>query len=437
MIKPFFLKHAKQSAKGSATLLAVAMTMLSLVLVIGNAVGSLSNAESSRLISGENQQQLYYVTQAGIQEALGSRFYPRSNWLAMQTANPVVAGTVTPDRDPFYRLSGRVVSTNLAGQSQVMGMYRYLVLGGDPARNPNNGQYLQTPSDYVKLVSHEDRIDQNFYVISRGVVCLNSAKEVVPNDIKIVSGVISCSVGTLRHQTILSEFEVSQEDVANPQTTIPNRLVRSTNLEGALGTITLPAPVQLANGTVSNTLEFNTEWNQSASFAHLEKVMVYPTMNPKLNTNWRSLIDISSAYTKGPADIQPNEALRLYFRGPVHHKSVYDYEPEKCNGWDAGEPSPGTDRSWQCHVRIEQLDRNGNPVTDPATGRPKVYKKAALVPIFPSATQLIVYPPSDVGEGMSPSSRYRLVVDKDLQDTFGRKTGTDYVFDFCVGGCPT
>jgi hypothetical protein len=272
-------KRSSTAATGNAALLAVAMALLSLILIIGNAMSRLAVSETQRILAGESQQELYYIAQAGVQEALGSRFYPRTNIQALMNANvipPSGPGAVTPDRDPYYRYSGRVTTSELDGTKTVTGINRYIVLGGDPARNASTGEFFQTPQDYVALVSHADRISQDFFVISKGSVCLNDEGDVIYDDIQALNGAVSCNTGELRHQTLMSQFRVSREDPENPGDTIPNTLVQTVNYEGYNGNITLPMPVQFADGSIRTTFNFETEWFRTDSYAHLEKILVYP-----------------------------------------------------------------------------------------------------------------------------------------------------------------
>lgn len=409
--------HPSIALQGNAALTAIIMGLLFLI-VGGLGYSYLNNLEAQRNIVGESQQSLFYVAQSGIQEVLANRFYPRTNHLALEQATVKTPGLLPPPDEPYFRNSGRVTTTTLNGADEVLvGVYRTLILGGDPARNPNNGQFLKTPDNYNQLVTHNDQIAQDVFVVSRGMVCVNEANQVVNDAAQLANAMPSCTTGTPRQQTVMARFELSRPDPNNPQNVI-NRLVERIDLSDSTADINLPIPVQFADGSIRNTFNFEAEWATNHSYAHLEKVMFYPTINPANNTNQRNLIDVNGPTINGPTNIARDEAIRLYFRGAIDRRSIYGFDPDNCK-----EKSKIND----CNIRVEKLDYKGNVVD--------TYTSSTLIPVYPAMTQVIVYPPSDPNQAFENNSSYRLVVSPRLQDTAGNTSNTEYRLNFCVEGC--
>jgi hypothetical protein len=411
-------KQKEKASSGNVAIIVLGMSIMTFLVVVGMSLSSLTNTESVRLVSSDTQQQVYYVAQAGIQEALSTNFYPRSNRMAMR-AQPLPA-VLPANQQPQYPFSGRVIPTTLAGAQVLNGMYRYMVFGGAPERNANTGNIVQPADDggqgYLQLVDHNGQVRQPTYVASRGAVCLQN-NAVVPDSLTLVNFRPTCTVGDLRETTVLTEFRFRDPALTT------NRLERSVVLPQGTETITLRTPVQFPDGTVGTNFDFNTQWETNASYAQLQAVMVYQTVNPALvpavNRRPLNMITAPGVTNSGLTNVQPGESIRLYFRGALHRNSIYGYNFQNCF-------NPATVNL--CNVKVQRMNANGTPFL--VAGNPVYDTNAALIPDEPMLTQIIVYAPSDFSAGFTGGATYDVVVEPALQDTWGRAGGNQYRYRF-------
>src|SRR5690606_23952950 len=137
--------------------------------------------------------QTYYVAQAGLQEALATRMLPRNNYYNF------VLPAAPANR--YYLRSGRVYQDPV-NQTDLVGLYRYVVVGGDSARQANGTYYpanSMTPDNISRLLSTNTFPDNSpFIIISNGATCkAASGKSMAALDqINIgPTGLPSCNAG--------------------------------------------------------------------------------------------------------------------------------------------------------------------------------------------------------------------------------------------------
>ncbi|HEY9744766.1 MAG TPA: hypothetical protein V6C99_00955, partial [Oculatellaceae cyanobacterium] len=164
------IRHTNPTANGQGALVAIAVTMLIALVLGATSMTGLMQMNSKRTVVTRQSLQTYYVAQAGIQEALATRMVPRSNALNFMSTMPGKAY-------PYYSASG-LVYEDPVNRKKLIGVYRYLIVGGDPSKNGKdpNGNYYSSTDMTVGSSSPKPRLvtfqtsppDSPFYVISNG-----------------------------------------------------------------------------------------------------------------------------------------------------------------------------------------------------------------------------------------------------------------------------
>ncbi len=353
-------------AKGQGGLVAVAITILIALVLAGAGLSGLTYSNAERSVVTKQSLQTYYVAQSGLQEALATRMVPRSNYY--NYINP------PGNPDPYYPTSGRVFQNPTAGTG-LIGVYRYLIVGGDSARDAA-GNYLGTtntppdvgPNGEQRLISRFTMANLDpFYVVSNAVTCKRDNGQLAPDVITITqvgNGVnINCGADvngnptTPDEITLVAEVQVKRESVP-AGANMRDRVTRTTVIKTAgpgNRTITLPGGQSTfvpGQGWVAN-FDFDAAWSHNSTTdtpLRLRRVVFYDVIN---NTIERVVSDPGTGVTDitalGP--VSKRDAIRLYFEGPFDHRSITDTWLFKTN--DPASPCKNLASMGQCNIRIK------------------------------------------------------------------------------------
>ena len=260
--------YSSQKLKAAPAQAAVMIVLAVVVVVLGLYSASNSNMalmNSKRNIVDISSIQTYYVANAGIQEALATRMVPRSNFLNFVTKDHTAPYYDAPDNltdlpsavTPMYPESGLLFrdfntsSTSSTTNSNtgvtkkgLMGVYRYVIVGGDPSRNPDKGGSYYENSDLTSNLtaniprllttntspwngSSADPGKSPFYIISMGTTCINDIGK-NSSSAKVQVGVDQFQSRPNGTQSVSSANELILSD--NPNNTSTNQA--SVNIQG-------------------------------------------------------------------------------------------------------------------------------------------------------------------------------------------------------------
>ncbi|MEB3205881.1 MAG: hypothetical protein VKK59_00865, partial [Vampirovibrionales bacterium] len=315
-------------AKGSALMIAiVALTML---LIVGASLSSLNTTATQRMSGDKTRNQLIYITNSGIQEAIARRFFPRSNFEAfLGTSTAPLARRSVNSNNGFY-LSGQVF-TDVANASQVIGIYRYFILAGNPAQSRVSGDFELNDINFSIMEAYMSRGDnpaltnQPFIVISQAAICEQSPQTISVDSLSWQNSgaILTCPEGqALRRLTAVAEV--------NTYTT-PNRTtqIRYFNDNEEL---TLPFPTTLPNGNIVNTMNFDDFWNTvlngGGNLLTPMAVVFYPPVSDLSTVVARDVktYTINGINTNLPVDadnlIPVNTLIRIIFNGAFNPQTV-------------------------------------------------------------------------------------------------------------------
>ncbi|MEM0952157.1 MAG: hypothetical protein AAGI66_08465 [Cyanobacteria bacterium P01_H01_bin.74] len=367
--------------KGQGGLLAIAFVVLIAIVITGASISQFQNSSAVRTVVTKQSLQSFYAAEAGIQEALATRMLPRSNHYNFSGSSK-----------NYYSRSGSVFANPdpIGGDRNLMAYYRYIILGGNSAKDENGNYYASNnlnPSGVPRLLAN-DMISENspFLVISNGLTCLSNGNKSLALPDQLVLGINpTCGVGsTLDSITLVSEVYLEQEhDFATSQ---PNDKLMQQQIFKDESNITLPKGAfvpGLGWRNAGSSINFDTVWNFSrpgSSNRHplvLERIVFYNFVDNTIYLNEalpnRNRIQIS---TPVPA----KSAIRLYFRGAIDYKTISPLENDKnltgCQGANSN----------NCNIRVlSGTTANGNGGT--------VYTGNIIVPMLPESTQVLLLPP--------------------------------------------
>lgn len=375
-------------------LLLSSVGLLLFIIAVGYSFSLQSQDQAKLNINARSADQLRLVAMSGVQEALGTRFSPRSNKLNFAP----VAGV-----DPMYADSGRVVQNG-----KLVGLYNYLIVGGDAARDPATGAMN---SNVLNLVNNRPTIDQPFYVLSQGSVCTDAGGSLLTNQLQVsANGAITCGTGRLSQTTTVAQTLLDGNGTAGADRMMSVRQAPNPN------NIQLPTPVTLPNGNVSSTINFSALWDSNDSGAVPNSLVTYPLGDSALVS---PLVPITGPVVTLPHKVGADHAIRLFFNSDMDYRSLYNDDPAAC-----------TSNPRSCSIRIEARDASWNPVIE--NGLRKTYGAASLIPVFPGGTQLLVFPPSDSSNALDNNSNYAIVIDGSFRDSRGNTLGNTREIRFTV-----
>ncbi|MBY0405912.1 MAG: hypothetical protein K2X66_18560, partial [Cyanobacteria bacterium] len=267
--------------------------------------------------------QAYYVALNGINEAIATRMLPRSNQLSFvgtlnganqtQTVKEGPPGAPAflpfgPAQNSIYPVfpqSGRVYN-NPINRTGLVGLYRYIVVGGDPAISSRGQNYI-TDNNLAQMVENEfARQDTTPYtIISNGFTCLRNGVA-VPNSINIPQGYPggynppTCAAGSTPNMVTLvkstqldvrrftSPVRMAEDDIASSTQIFNGATFNIPTDEGGFPQFTfVPGYGFVGNAAnIGQNLNFERVWN--------------PTLNPRLQGTRLNRILIYLSATRQP-----------------------------------------------------------------------------------------------------------------------------------------
>lgn len=462
MMKPIFLQQppaftgfknqaAAKAAKGQGLLIVVAVAMVAFLTAGAISLNGGLFQQAKLETSTAGSLQLYYTTQAGIQEAVGTRLYPATNYLN-SVLNTPPTGVAQFNSDPSWRprfLNSGFITTKGATNAAppvILGRYRYMVLGGQPSRNPSGGGWYNTMGgsnkNNITYYTHPSiKVRQPAYILSKGSVCLTKDGSVLPNDIRpknvdFKNEGFTCTTGTLREQV-----GVAMVWIQDP--TKGSKVALSKMLPVGRDNVTFPQGYRVANasGTPVRAVTFEDEWKSNRTQVYLEQLAIYDE-EPFLS-------DFNQAITRSPlpfrlqsynnfykgkqrlsGTIKSNSTFKLCFRGSLFEPSLVKYN------YDKNDPNACINNRQNCGIRIEKLGNNWQPII--ANGKPSAQQSIKIIPVYPALSQVSIYVPYDKADQYQ-TGKYRLVVDRDVMDskhlsprTEGAGNGEDLIVEFEV-----
>ncbi len=186
-------KTSSKSMAEKGSVLMAAVIIMTTVVLLGLTISGISLMGAKRSVATQRSLQTYYVAMAGVQQAMATRFYPSSNYLAW---NPV-ADFIDP-----YPTSGNPPDPNSGlvfqdpqnpGGSNVIGAFQYVILGGYQgvadsssgstfnywADNDNNNESPAKPKK-IGFERFPDSDQARFVIVSRAVTCTDPDGAVQP-----------------------------------------------------------------------------------------------------------------------------------------------------------------------------------------------------------------------------------------------------------------
>ncbi|MBK8190100.1 MAG: hypothetical protein IPK79_06575 [Vampirovibrionales bacterium] len=405
--------HKAHGARGQGATIAIAVVTLVAIVSMALALNQGAFYNARRMVSNRQSLQLYYVAQAGIQEALATRFVPRTNYL-----NFLRYSGQNNNTPPLYGLSGKVFRNPAnAVNSELIGYYRYFVLGGDPTADATTGAIR---TDYLTANS---QIRQPFSMLSKGSICVSDTGEVgvgvirvqmtdgdnprpycTDNRFRIDELTLSASADLSRTVNVSSDV-ITAYDIHKTDTAVP--LGRSMFAPG------------LNNGNPVSTINFETVWSATGSGGTAEpfnELAVRPTRVafytmaqgvPDTNKN----IPITGANTTVGALINPRSVIKVFFNGGVDYRTLY-IDPKLNQTIDANCVATPAN----CHVRVR--DQFGT-----------LFTNSTLFPNFPGETQFLLLPPLGTGSVMNSTRTYTITLEN-IVDWQGNRLPQPYTITF-------
>lgn len=402
----------RSACKGQGALIATAVITLVAMVTMALALNQAAYYNARRTVSTRESLQLYYVAQAGIQEALATRFVPRTNYLNFIQNQ----GNVNP---PYYGLSGRAFQDPAnPNAAELVGIYRYFILGGDPAVDPNTGLY-----DNNRYTVND--INQPVYVLSKGAICVTPNGAIDPGVIQI-DGTIprpSCNnpAYTLEELTILAKIDLSRQvDPTNDIVEFYRVFKDDTNIQ-----LDQPVFVPDQAGQANTTVNFEATWAATnLNGTPLAQQEVRPTAIAFYNVSDSvpdRVINIAGPNTVVPPPaIDPSAIIKIYFNGGVDYRTMYinpalnQTIQNDCLGVTA-------DRE-DCTIRVRNIT--------PGPDFNQLFTNSTLFPNFPSETQLQLFPPLGTGSVLGGGNTYRIELDTALADWRGNRLPSQYNITF-------
>lgn len=441
---------------GQGSILAVAVTLLISLIIAGSAMVGLNQMNANRTVVTQQTLQTYYTAQAGIQEALATRMVPRSNYLNFLANRPT---GVTP----YLNTSG-LVYQDPRNQQNLVGVYQYLIVGGDPSRRAD-GSYYGIPSGppfalsadttqnavnpVPRLVTFQSSPPTSpFYVMSQGFVCKSPGGAVGVNQF-VGSPVTNPSQIGLTPQckapyaldalTLVSQVAVESE---TPGAT--DRLNQVWQFKNPAN-INLNGPVFIpGQGWIQNGVNFTNAWQYTANNSGMTPSrltrIVFFNFGPNKIYQSVDLTANANRTTVGNA-IPINASMMLYFDGPIDYRSLsanitgnradlmYDRNLAGCKLGDqngAAPPSPVTDTN-NCAIQLYS-----NP-TAPGTGGTQ-YSGMIVVPILPYLTKVLLLAP--IGNNVGGNTNYEIRVRNDVMKSASLSSGPVNQYTIAFRTCP-
>ncbi len=410
-------------AVGQGALIAVAVITLVAMATMALALNQAAFYNSKRIISNRQSMQLYYVAQAGIQEALATRFVPRTNYLNFLQYAGAAGG---PHNTPLYGLSGRVFrDASSTNNNELIGYYRYFIVGGDPIRRLNGTE------DNSRLTLNLGVL-QHYYILSKGSVCLSDNGKVGVGLLQIAMAgdnpTPSCNQDpgdpgatyALENLTVLAEADLSR--TLNTKDLISDYKLFKNDTNITLGPAATDTVFVPGRG-INNQVNFEETWSATIASEPANELEVFPawmifyTMAQGLPDADKSM-PFTGTDTNVAAPIDARSVMKVFFNGGVDYRTLY-IRPDTANNETIA--ADCTADPSNCVVNVY----------DDTAG--VYFTNSTLYPSFPSETQFILLPPLSAGTVMGSGVDYEVTLGKELSDWRGNSLddlGGDYEVEF-------
>jgi hypothetical protein len=430
--------------RGLVMLLITVLLCVLVLLTVALSLGQFDQQSGFRNITGKKVLQSYYVAMQGVQEALGTRMVPRSNQLNFRQnrlggfttfQRPAFPGGGPVPIMPYYNFSGIVLNNvrdlnplNLANPynpNNLFGVYRYVVVGGDAARNGVTGRYFDRANiDGIRSLTQAFYFPPNsspFFIISNGITCVPQQGGAAQGSQIIINPYPrrpTCRPGFVIDETTLVARVLLEEPVNTGagfsiRQMLPDRVTNVTIFRGNQQ-VRLPSPAFAPNGGafipgiptqpgqldsfVANDsvgINFEDIWQGGAigrpNPPRLLSVLFYNAARsqrpipPATATEVQESIIAFRELAPGenfveiPATtrIPVTSTIRLFFNGPYDFRSLYRYRIEDC-----------LDVPTLCNLQL----------VAPSAPGPEQQRDFNFVPLFPGLTSVLITPSFVLGQ---------------------------------------
>ncbi len=411
----------RKSFVGQGALVAVAVITLVAMATMALALNQSAFYNAKRIVSSRQSMQLYYVAQAGIQEALATRFVPRTNYLNFLEYAGAGGG---PHNTPLYGLSGRVFrDASSTDDDELVGFYRYFIIGGDPIRQMNGNVDNSRLTLNIGVLQH-------YYILSKGSVCLGDNGKVGVGLLRIAmvgdNPTPSCrqdaaDPGTtyeLEELTILAEADLSR--TLNPKDLISDYKIFKNDANITLGPASTDTVFVPGRG-MNNRVDFEETWSATIASEPPNELEVFPawlafyTMAQGIPDNNKSM-PIGGTNINVAPPIDARSVLKVYFNGGVDYRTLYA-RPDTANNETIAADCTGNPAN--CVVNVFDNDSG------------IYFTSSTLYPSFPSESQFILLPPLSAGTVMGTGVSYTVTLGEEVADWRGNRL-TDLGGDFTI-----
>jgi len=410
-----------QPETGQAGLLAIAISMIIMLVLVGGTLSNLSAMDSKRNIVDRRSMQAYYVAQAGLQEALATRMLPRSNYLSF--ISPAGAPAAV---QPYYSNSG-LVFQQPGTRTGLIGAYRYVIVGGDPSRKADGSYYgipqgppfspgpdvTSSATPTPRLVTFQSNPPASpFFVLSNGITCVKNvntagqdqgvdqfigpANLTLANQLTLSGGLVpQCQTGySPQEVTLVAQVSLEQESGALDK-------VNSVRMYRDRTKLSLPGsafvPGQGWVSSANTVVNFDTAWSSQSTNAGLTPGrptrLVFFKFGP--NNIYKSVDLTGGSPVTVPGTVPIDASMMLDFDGPIDYRSLssnlggsmsyfYDSDLAGCKGG----------ASTNCAIKMFAKTNNVQ------------YTGMMVVPIMPYLTKVLLLAP--LGNNLSSGNAYYL-----------------------------
>lgn len=309
--------------KGQAGIVAVAVTVMVALVITTMALSSLSSTSTKRNLITKRSLQTYYIAMAGIEEANATKLIPASNKCYLIN-DPEDCPTQIPGH-----LSGFVYENPASpSTTTLMGVYRYIVVGGNPARQTNGSFYSTTAKNAsgVPYLSSMSLIqdDAPFYILSQGFACVRDGGMVIPGAISWSKtadsdgddnpdGAPSCSQGTLDQMVLSTMAHYDREAGAKDaqSAVIATKNATRVDLPGSNRAF-IPGM-----GWRSEDINFETAWVETSNqLAEPMKVIAYDFVT--------NVVEAEANFSSRTATLSASNtaAIKILFNGRINYRTL-------------------------------------------------------------------------------------------------------------------
>ena len=437
-----FTPYTKESGQGG--LVAIAMTILVAMAVVGLSLAELSKTTATRTVANKQATQAYYIAMSGIQEALATRMVPKSNYY-----NFTPTGYDGTAPDALFPQSGGVYNTvgptsvlsNPASYPNLLGVYQYFIVGGDGTRKTDGTNRLTTgtgpddtfPPDNKFFASSYNILpsDSPFIIFSKGSTCKSVGNTSVVRPGLITPSVsmsnVSCAAGSVLDEIVVVAV-VGTNRMDATGTAIRDQII-STAIYKDPAQVSLPAGPGLGNygafipgvGWRRNSdapFSFASAWNATTASdptnsLALRRVIFFDFLTGSILDD----VDVTGATANANVPIPSDTSIMLVFQGgDLIHSSISGATPWNQDLADC--KTSGT--ADNCAVWVEA---GGLPV---ATG-------IDIQTITPAQSKLVFVPTSISTVWAPPGTPTTIHVNTTQMWTWNNHQGTtDYQVNFTM-----